>query len=447
VKQRLCVVTPRAWPVALCALAIVLVGARAEPGPPPSAPSQRPERPYRGLFGGGRADLSQSLVVGGGLGAAHVMRSEGVVLFDGNGNRVPATATFGFGSANVGYNLSLPRLTVSASWLGSADFQPRNDVVATRYSFGAGATYLATPGLTLAAGVSAMPLSARTALETVTDLAGTPPHDDIENVLESNGVYVYSVFATAAYQRAITGRLRFLADYGYSTGFYTGQIVDVNSHSAGARLSYALTRNLNFHAGYTYYLGFFTQNGDTTVTRSGRIDLGVDYTKGKTIKLARRTTLGFGAGLGAVSDAHTVHFNVIGNVNLTHEIGRSWLAQIGYARNFGFVSAFAQPVLSDSVNAQFGGLINRRLNFNSFAGASRGLIGFGTANGFFVVQAGANLTYAISRYAGLVAAYGFSESQFDDSVALVPGLFPKDTVQVFHVLFTLQAPIWQTRRR
>ena len=84
--------------------------------------------------------------------------------------------------------------------------------------------------------------------------------------------------------------------------------------------------------------------GRTLPTAIHDIDVGVDYAR--PLSLTRRTTLDFGTGssvvtmptldLGQEAGATETQVRFVGDVGVTHEMGRTWRLRLGYNRGVGF---------------------------------------------------------------------------------------------------------------
>jgi hypothetical protein len=76
-----------------------------------------------------------------------------------------------------------------------------------------------------------------------------------------------------------------------------------------------------------------------------------------------------------------------------------------------FVAAFVEPVLLDSVNGSFGGLLAPRLSWSSSAGLSRGQVGFNAVEHFTTYSASSGLTYGLFRSVGVYGQYNYYRYQ------------------------------------
>src|SRR5687767_8144469 len=90
-----------------------------------AAQASRPERPYRGLFGGGVGDVEQSLVWNASTGAGY----DDNVLAEEDISTDPRTAqagNFGSFSSGLSYSYSKPRLDVGISGNVNGRYRPNS---------------------------------------------------------------------------------------------------------------------------------------------------------------------------------------------------------------------------------------------------------------------------------------------------------------------------------
>ena len=109
------------------------------------------------------------------------------------------------------------------------------------------------------------------------------------------------------------------------------------------------------------------------------IDVGADAGYGRSYALTRRTTFSFSTNSGvfvgrepataATDDSFDPQTRLFvgGSADLTHTMGRSWVASTGYRRGVSYEVGFDQPLLSDTALASLSGLITPRLDFNASA--------------------------------------------------------------------------------
>ena len=134
----------------------------------------------------------------------------------------------------------------------------------------------------------------------------------------------------------------------------------------------------------------------------------------------------------------------LGNIDLVHEIGRTWSASVGYSRNMDFSSLFLEPMLSDNVFADFGGLISSRLSFQSSVGYTTSAVGFGggenrydTAHGLVGLQTG------LTRYVALGVNYTYYYRTIGQALEVPSGLATHAESQAVHVFVSAWAPLFQ----
>src|SRR5207253_2678863 len=71
----------------------------------------------------------------------------------------------------------------------------------------------------------------------------------------------------------------------------------------------------------------------------------------------------------------TAQYRLIGSARVNREIGRTWHATATFNRNVGFVEGFQQPFFADSLAANVGGTLNRRVELLLGGGYSKGQLG------------------------------------------------------------------------
>ena len=418
----------------------------------PAAHAQyRAERPYRGLFGGGGvADPQQSLIASGSLGGG----------FD---NNVVADALFGEqqaigtqdervsggvgqASGSLAYSLNTSSLSFNASSGTTVHYYPSLESRFMRRYFGSvGASVRATREITLTGTATYMPYSLSSFYPYSTTLA-TPgvaaPDIDFSSSLEHYLTYSGGV----SYLRQLSRRTRLGADYTLQRWDGTAFSEDYTNHTAGGRLIFEINRGLNLRAGYQYSAADY---GPTARQFNHHfIDAGVDYNR--PLSFSRRTTLSISTGTSATSnpDDGQTRLNATGSAQLTHEIGRTWAATVSYARGVNLDAAWGDVVTSDSANVSYGGLISRRLSFESSAQASTGHVGFvSSANSFESYYGNASLGYALTRHLDFGVTYAYYRHRFDSGVAL-----PTDFVNQFNrhsvrASVSVWAPLFQRARR
>jgi hypothetical protein len=138
---------------------------------------------------------------------------------------------------------------------------------------------------------------------------------------------------------------------------------------------------------------------------SDRFNVGLDY--GSALSFSRRTTLAFTTSTEALRYGNQTNYRVDGSATLTRGFARTWSASLSYLRATDFRPGFYQPLLSDSVNAEIGGLVARHVQWVSGVGASYGTVGFTGSHIFSTYTATSSIDVAIRRSLGVFGQYGF----------------------------------------
>ncbi len=174
-----------------------------------------------------------------------------------------------------------------------------------------------------------------------------------------------------------------------------------------------------------------SQTGEPTVMH--RIDAGINYSR--PLSFSRRTTVHFGSGSAIIppvrrpdgtTDGGT-HYRLTGNAGIVHEMGRTWTAQVQYARGVRARDGFGDLHFIDAVSADVQGLFTRRLSWTSTARWSISAIERSASGrgGFRGQSASAQTTYALNRLFGVYVRYVYYSYHFGEDVRLDPRL-PRD---------------------
>jgi len=422
-------------------------------------PQPRPARPYRGLFASGTAETSQSLIGNATLGGGYddnILFEAGQVGGGGGNPLIGQSGAIGSADGSLFYTLSTPRVGLGSSFATMFRYFPgTRDPSLVAHNANLGASFKMGRRTTLLAGQSVqyqpymftaifglLPSPGLDPFESPTLGQPVPPLIDQAT---SREVYLSSS-SSLSVDHNFTQRLSFTTGYGYQwsdTAFLGGKFT---SHRGNAGFRYSLTRSLGLRFGYAYQQGQFP--GSPEPTRSHTADVGVDYNKA--LSFSRRTTLSFATGTSAVNYLGSTSIQAVGFARLNHEIGRTWGATGGYSRSVQFVDMFLAPVLYDSVDVGFGGLINRRVEVRSGLWASIGDVGVqnvSPANDFDTFLASANISVALNTYMRVGAYYAFYRYRYDEFAFLPAGVPQNIDRQSFRVQVSLWAPLMQRARR
>jgi len=434
--------TPRANPLVLT---LVLLASA-----PLQAQSARPERPYRGLFGGGVGNAEQVLTVSTSLGAGYSTDIIAEALgreFGSRGWGIENGRGFGQFSGGINYALSRDRVQAGISFGSAGRYFPegsRRFVVS--HSGGAGLSVQLARSTRLSARqtVGYQPYNALALFPELFD-AQVGDAAALDQDLDTGGA-AYLTYGTSVDLGQQLSRRASLS-FGYSTRL--SDFPDRPEYrTQGGRGSFRLNlaRGLDLRLGYGYREG--GEIGVASKVRSHDIIAGIDFSRAWSVSLSRRTTFSMSTGSSMTVDDspqtgdRQTRFRLTGNARLNHEMGRTWDASMAYGRNMRFSEALREPVFSDSASASVGGMINRRLQFRSTASASFGSVGFGGRRDDFVSYRGtASLTTGLTRYAGLGVTYSYYRSSLDDRVT-APSDLPRDIArQSVRAYVTLWAPL------
>jgi hypothetical protein len=398
----------------------------------------RPDRPYRGLFGGNGSDPAnaQQFDLNASLYGAYddnVLADRSPAGFD---PRYQKSGGYGGGSLSLDYTANGRRADVDLSAGTLYRNYPSNHQLS-------GFSYLASVGLsvrlngrtTVRATESGnytpyYAFGAFTALTDVTPGEIVPSVPDYPLVKQA----LLSYTSAAALDYRMSRRATLAADYYVQNTDYTESDVRFRSWSAGAMWSYRLSSRATARIGYHYRhaVSPFYYANQPIVGHDA--DVGVDYSRA--LSFSRKTTYGFSTGssifrsfspVGAVITTtdwqYKTHFTLIGNAYLNREIGRSWNVRLEYRRGLQFVQSFPDPLFSDSVTATARGYLGERSQLHFMATYSNGDVGVALTGRTYDTYAGvASYQYALGRMFAIFAEYDYYHYQFDPSVPLPPGV-------------------------
>lgn len=408
----------------------------------------RPERPYRGLFGGGVGETAQSLTatasVGGGWDDNLVADALGQTLRVSDVNRQfrgGSSAT----SAALAYSLNRARVDVGASARTTARYYPSLSHRFIRRDSGSiGTSANLGAGFSAQAGATYQPYSIRSMLPWLFEPGlGDSAIADEDFPASIEHYFAYS--AGAGYSRR-TRRNTFSAGYNYLAREPSSGAGRFERHGVSAGITHAVGKGLDLRLGYGYSEARYVEGDHRFVNHA--IDVGVNYNRA--LSFSRRTTLSFGTGSSATRKSRTesLKYRATGAVRLNHEIGRTWNATLSYSRGLQFSETWLEPVFLDSAVAGVGGLINRRSQFQFTA---RALHGSGRSSpaggGIESYSATAGLTVAVTRYINTGLTYAYYHYQFGNGVSLPPGFAHDLDRQSVRASVSLWAPLFQRARR
>lgn len=400
-------------------LALVVCAATAQ------AQRPRPDRPYRGLFGGSGANpnSTQQLDLNISLFAAYddnVLASAPQSGFDPrfqkSGNydggtisldytRRAGRATIDFtGGSTYRYYPSLSELNSANSFMSvglSSKLSPRTDFRATEsasyspfYSLGA------VPGLT-----------------TLVPGGIAPITSDYPLAQDS----ALSLMSSAALDHRLTPRASLSVDYLVQYTKYRASDRVYESWLGGGRYSYQLNSRASMRLGYHYHRYQSVLVGVSLPTSGHDVDFGMDFTR--PLSPSRTMTFGFAAGTSVYRSAAATYVLATGSAYLTRQISRSWSMNLSYSRGIQYVAGFSSPFFSDSVSGGLSGYLSPRSSVHVSGAYSNGQAGIGTSNQGYKTYSGvAGYQFALNRFIALTVDYDYYHYVFGPTVPLPPGI-------------------------
>jgi opacity protein-like surface antigen len=421
------------------------------------AQTARPERPYRGLFGNGGPDARESLILNASIGGGY----DDNLLLDqpggtGGDPRIAKSGGLGLLNTSIIYQNNKDGGSFGAMAGANTRYYPTQDEEPFVGAYGAGVggnfRYGTRSSVSLNQSISYQPYTFTQLFPVAIEpLPGQFPDQALD--LATGKQEYLGLYSNVSLNHAMSRRTTFTANYGFSTSETAFTLLDAvdpgdmlfSSHNAYAGLRYELNRDAGVRLGYGYTDGRYS--GSPTRGRTHSIDAGIDYRKA--LSISRRTTVSFTTGTSALSNGATTSYQLVGSANLTHEIGRSWSAIAAYDRSFRFEDLLLQPVIYDSFSGSQGGLISRRVQFDSGIRGVIGRFGYGglsAASEFDTFQAYAGISYALNRFMQIGTNYSYYRYRFDEFAPL-PAAIPRNVDrQSVRAQLNFWAPL-MTRRR
>ena len=401
----------------------------------------RPERPYRGIFASGVDNSGQSLTVSSTVSGGY----DDNVLADATrrntiqNSREGTLAQF---SGGLNYSLAGARGSLTAGAGTSLRYYPslENDLFKTYNAGIAGQVLLLKkPNLTAHQSVNYQPFTFLSGLSAIGSDPGldavAPPEPDFVPIASQYISYESGLDLAAPVSR----RVSFLSSYSYRVSDRNDFRFVRNRASMG--FDVGLTRDLSLRLMYRYTEARYPGR----IVRTHSPDVGLDFHHA--LSLTRRTSLTFGVGTEATAVNDRTRFRATGNVDVVHEIGRSWQADASYRRGTYFLDTLAEPLFADVVRAGLGGLLTRRLQFNAMAIATIGNAGFAEQRRFDSYRGSVSLSTALNRFMNVGVDYAYYKYIFDPLIELQPGLPHDVNRQSIRAHVSVWAPLLNTRRR
>jgi hypothetical protein len=415
----------------------------------------RPERPYRGIFGGGVSDAEQLLTVNFGVSGGYddnilANASEGGAIGLPSDPRVAKSGGFGEANADLAYSLNRTRVGFGASLATTQRLYTTEggDSLGT-YTGGASGWFEVAKRTRLS-------LSGSSAYQPFLSYSFFPvPVASEEELVEIGEPNFDLAFGrqkqwhhsvSASLTQGLTSRASLTFGGGYDLTTASDDRLEQTNYSANGRFNLGISRGFGVHFGYGYQDARYASNepaGRSPVIHN--LDIGVDFKRA--LSISRRTHLSFGTGSTAMQDRNQTVYRITGNATLSHEFRRTWRAALAYVRDAGFLQNLHEPTFADSLAISVGGMATRRVQISTQLGAALGSVGVSSSNGYDSYLGSASATVALSRYASVNVSYSNYRYSFDRTVEL-PVLTPRETNrQVVQGGVSLWLPLFHRSRR
>ncbi|MBL8143719.1 MAG: hypothetical protein JNM38_21580 [Acidobacteria bacterium] len=415
-----------------------------------TARDPRAAAPYRGLFGGnnGPDENGQVLDFTAGLFGGYDNDLGGGESATVSDSSTRASSKYFGGQSQLRYRRNVfQKLGLEASaGTSSSLYTDIDNLVATSANGALGVSWSINQRtrMSLSQSVAYSPFYGYSLFPTAgveTPLVPTAPTFDTRVTKNEN----VTLGSSATFTREVTSRLSFDASANYSRIDFRGDIDQPGGAHYGGRagFGYSLTRRARARLGYGYMTGDYGGSRSNNL-QSHTIDVGIDYARA--LSFSRKTQLSFSTGSTVYSDARYTRYLVLGNAALTHQLGRTWLAQATYSRNLQLVNGFSEPFFADTASVGLGGFLGQRVRLTTQAGISWGQLGLSpkdadnrSSKTTYVSPA---LQVAITEFMALQGSYFYYQSEFDPGSAPLPeGLDATRSRQGVKVGLTFWVPL------
>jgi len=403
---------------------------------PALAQRPRPDRPYRGLFGGNGANpnSTQQLDVNLALFGAYDDNVLATTPQGGTDPRFQQSGGFGSGTVSLDYTRRAGRATFDFSGgTGYRYYRSLEEANGFNSFLSVGITARLSPRTDLR-------LSATgnyTPYYSFTPTAGIRPPaagDIVPNNPDNPLAQVSTINASssAALTRNLTSRSSLSADYNFTYTHYSNNNLPYQNWAAGGGYSYRLSPRASFTSAYHYRRGVSGLYQGNQPIDTQDMQFGLTYTK--RLSPSRTMSLGFTvgpsvyrsdvpAGTPDAAGQKVTHYPVTASGFVNRQIARSWSLGVNYARGVQYTQGFSDPFFSDYVTVGVNGAISDRSHAMFSAGYNTGNVGVGIAGrGYDTATANASYQFALTRWAALFVNYGYYRYLFDQSVPIPAAL-------------------------
>lgn len=411
---------------------------------PAHAQRPRPDRPYRGLFGGNGGDpnSTQQLDLNISLFAAYdqnILADTGQIGID---PRFQKSGNFDNGTISLDYTRRAGHATIDFTGGTSYRYYPSSGQMNGATSFVSGGFTAKLSPLTdfrATESASYLPFYSLGAVPGLT--TGTP--GDVAPIITDYPLVqdsAISVSSSASLARRVSPRSSFTADYLAQFTRYRASDRAYDTWQAGGGYSHKLNSRASMRLGYHYRRLGYTAFGLSQPAQSHDIDLGMDFTR--PLSPSRTMKYGFAVGTSIYRSYALTHYLVTADGYVDRQISRSWSAGLSYDRGVQYVAGFPSPFFSDSFTARLDGFISSRSRVNLSAVYSSGQAGISTSNqGYSTYSGVAGYQLAVGRFIALFAEYHYYHYIFDPTVVLPVGVNRGLDRQSVHLGLNLWVPL------
>lgn len=358
---------------------------------PALAQRPRPDRPYRGLFGGNGADpnSTQALDVNVSLFGGYDDNVLAATPQGGIDPRFQKSGNYEGGTISLDYTRKAGRATFDFTGGTSYNYYPAISQMNGTDSFASvGVSAKLSPRTSFRATESAsyLPFYSLGAIPGLTTAPGGVAPITSDYPLAQDSALAFS--SSASLDHSVTSRSSLSADYRVQFTTYRASDRKYDTWAAGGGYSYKLSSRTSMRLAYHYSNYDNTVSGVNQPTESHDLTIGIDSTR--QLSPSRTMTFGFNVGTsvyrspassgtpGDVMSPYQNRFLVTADAHLTRQISRSWSGNLAYNRGIQYVQGFPGPFFSDSVSAGLGGFLSPRSRLNLSASYSNGQVGVAT---------------------------------------------------------------------
>jgi hypothetical protein len=396
--------------VSLAAQAIPLIPTTAAPTQTNASGSPRPELTLQGSSSGGYDQNTSAALAAAGT-ANPLFR--------------PSSTHLG-GDLQLQYTVPGTRVNFAAGGGTSFRMYRADSFLLASHSAVVGVSAAVTPHLTVqstAIATYAPPFQYSLFPSLDPNALGQSTLSPFDSVLSAHHVLSYGAGGGLSYRP--TKRSSFVLDYDFRD-------VSTDNRVYGGRTQYAsgaymrnIAKGLGVRLGYRYQLTEFVDRttGARTPVRADNYDIGLDYGLSRGLSLSRSTSLSFRFGAAALDYGHARRLQVVGNANLTQQLGRRWSLGGGYNRGLNFVDGFGVPVFADAATLRLTGRLSRRISARGTFGYSYGGIDdLSSTARLHARRATFRIQTALTRSLDAFAQYSYYRHAFPDTLQLAPGV-------------------------